>query len=124
MAQVRITERNGTELTIEARSGQPFRETLPDSNPGLQGHCGGPFSCCTLQASLAAPWANQLPPQSEEEQMMPERLRDLGGVRPTLRLALQGPPADCLSRTAVLHAPGNVSRFASSVVAPLKLATE
>lgn len=105
MAQVRITERNGTERTIEASSGQPLMEALRDANTGIQGTCGGACSCGTCHVYIAAAWANQLPPKSEDEQMMLEALGDLVELRPTSRLACQVPLTDALSGIEVIIAP-------------------
>lgn len=105
MAQIRITERNGNERTIEADSGQPLMEALRDANTGIQGTCGGACSCGTCHVYIGAAWAAQLPAKSEDEQMMLEALGDLVELRPTSRLACQVPLTDALSGIEVIIAP-------------------
>ena len=105
MAQIRITERNGTERTIEANSGQPLMEALRDANTGIQGTCGGACSCGTCHVYIGAAWAAQLAAKSEDEQLMLDALGDLVELRPTSRLACQVPLTDALSGIDVIIAP-------------------
>lgn len=105
MAEVRITERNGSERTIQVSTGQPLMEALRDANTGIQGTCGGACSCGTCHVYIGAAWADKLPPKSEDEQMMLDALGDLVELRPTSRLACQVPLTEALSGMDVVIAP-------------------
>lgn len=89
MAQVRVTDRDGGEHTIDAPNGDPLMETLRDGDMGVEGTCGGECSCGTCHVYVDEAWLDRLPPKSEDEEMMLEAIGDLVELRPNSRLACQ-----------------------------------
>ena len=105
MTQIRITDRDGTERTIDADSGQPLMEALRDANTGIQGTCGGACSCGTCHVYIGKAWAAKLSAKTEDEQMMLDALADLVAVTPESRLACQIQLTDDLTGIDVKIAP-------------------
>ncbi|MDR3417641.1 MAG: 2Fe-2S iron-sulfur cluster-binding protein [Nevskia sp.] len=89
MAEVRVTNRDGSGLALDAAEGRPLMEALRDAPTGVEGTCGGECACGTCHVYIDAPWAAKLPPRSEDEQMMLEAIGELVEVRPTSRLSCQ-----------------------------------
>jgi 2Fe-2S ferredoxin len=89
MAEVRVTGRDGAELTLDATDGRPLMEALRDANLGVEGTCGGACACGTCHVYVDPAWAVRLAPKSEDEQMMLDAIGDLVEVRPTSRLSCQ-----------------------------------
>lgn len=105
MAEIRVTDRNGGERTLNADSGRPLMEALRDADFNLQGTCGGAMSCGTCHVYIKQSWNEKLPPRSEDEQMMLEAIGDLVEVRPTSRLSCQVEISDALNGIEVEIAP-------------------
>lgn len=105
MAKIRITDRNGTERTIDASSDQPLMEALRDANTGIQGTCGGACSCGTCHVYIGTAWAAKLAAKSEDEQMMLDAIGELVEIKPNSRLSCQVTLNDALSGIEVVIAP-------------------
>ncbi len=98
MAEVRVTPRGGgAERKLDAPNGRPLMEALRDASLDLLGTCGGQCSCGTCHVYVNPAWAEQLPPRSEDEQLMLEGIGELVEVRPNSRLSCQIPVDDELS---------------------------
>ncbi len=101
MTQVRVTDRNGAEHTIEADSNRPLMESLRDADFGVLGTCGGQCSCGTCHVYVNQAWVARLPPRGEDEQAMLEAIGELIEVRPNSRLSCQIPADEELAGLAV-----------------------
>jgi len=89
MAAVRVIGRDGAERTIEALEGCALMESLRDADTGIEGTCGGACSCGSCHIYVDAAWADQLPPKTEDEQMMLDAIGDLVPLKPGSRLSCQ-----------------------------------
>lgn len=89
MAEVRVTTRDGKQLTLEAPAGRPLMEALRDADTGVQGICGGMCSCGTCHVYVTAAWQDKLMPKGPDEEMMLEGIGELVEVRPDSRLSCQ-----------------------------------
>ena len=70
MPQVRLTRRDGTTDTVEAKVGRSLMLNI--RKPGeIQAICGGCASCGTCHVYVAPDWLERLPPiQAEEETIL------------------------------------------------------
>lgn len=90
MVAITVTERGGsTPRTLEAAVGMPLMEVLRDEGAGVIGTCGGACACGTCHVYIGKAWLNQIPPKTDDEQMMLEAIADLVTVREDSRLSCQ-----------------------------------
>jgi 2Fe-2S ferredoxin len=89
MPEVRVTTREGAQVTVDAPAGRPLMEALRDGNTGVQGICGGMCSCGTCHVYVAATWQGKLPAKGPDEEAMLEGIGELIEVRPSSRLSCQ-----------------------------------
>jgi 2Fe-2S ferredoxin len=101
MLEVRATDRDGAERTLQAQPGRPLMEVLREANMDVEGTCGGACACGTCHVYVAQSWAERLPPRGEDEQMMLEAIGELVEVRPVSRLSCQIRLSEELSGIAV-----------------------
>jgi ferredoxin, 2Fe-2S len=87
MTQVKVTNRDGSSLTIDAEDERPLMESL--RAVGVEGTCGGECSCGTCHVYVAVEWAERLPTQQTDERDMLGAIAELVEVRPNSRLSCQ-----------------------------------
>ncbi len=103
MSEIIVTDRDGGEHRVQARSGVSLMETLREFDYGVAAICGGMCSCATCHVYVAAPWLAQLPPMQGDEK---EILQELESYRPQgSRLSCQIPFEESLAGLELEIAP-------------------
>ncbi|MFN6979844.1 MAG: 2Fe-2S iron-sulfur cluster-binding protein [Gemmobacter sp.] len=103
MPTIHATDRNGTTIAIEARTGESLMETLRDrGGMDVAAICGGLCSCATCHVHVDPAWIDRLPPQAPEEY---ELVEFSAHYRSTSRLSCQIPVTDMLDGLRVTLAP-------------------
>ncbi len=103
MAEIIVTDRDGGEHRVEARTGVSLMETLRGFDWGVAAICGGMCSCATCHVYVAEPWLDRLPAQQGDEK---EILQELNSYRPRgSRLSCQIPFEEALAGIEVEIAP-------------------
>lgn len=86
MPVLRVVNRDGVELEVNAPLSGVLMEPLRDMDDGVTAICGGMCSCATCHVYVDAAWQARLPaPMSDETDM----LKDLVSYRPNSRLSCQ-----------------------------------
>ncbi|GIK34569.1 MAG: ferredoxin [Gammaproteobacteria bacterium] len=67
MAKIKVTDREGRKLEIEAKEGLTLMEPLRDVADGLEALCGGMCSCSTCHIFVEPGWAAKLPAAKDDE---------------------------------------------------------
>lgn len=94
MPTITFIDPAGRRHTVEAPVGKTLMQVAVDHQmPGVAGDCGGCCSCATCHAYVPSPWAEQLAPPEEDEDMMLEGVVDR---RPSSRLTCQIAIVDAL----------------------------
>ena len=94
MAKITYIENDGTEHTIEAKSGQSVMEGAVKNNiPGIDADCGGACACATCHVYVDDAWAEKTGKASVMEESMLDFANDL---QPTSRLSCQIIVSDAL----------------------------
>ena len=103
MPRLRVIDRDGVELELNAPAGTSLMEPLRDMDDGVTAICGGMCSCATCHVYVDESWVPKLPaPMSDETDM----LRDLSSYRAnTSRLSCQIQLVDALDGLRVAIAP-------------------
>ena len=87
MANITYIEHNGTEHTIEVKTGQSVMEGAVKHNiPGIDADCGGACACATCHVYVDAAWTDKTGTKSAMEESM---LDFAEGVEPNSRLSCQ-----------------------------------
>ncbi|HEY7808853.1 MAG TPA: 2Fe-2S iron-sulfur cluster-binding protein [Allosphingosinicella sp.] len=87
MAELTIVGRDGTERTVEARSGWSVMEIIREAGfDELLALCGGCCSCATCHVHVDPEWAGKLKPISADEDDLLDSSSDRDG---TSRLSCQ-----------------------------------
>ncbi len=86
MPSITYIKRDGSEVTLEVKSGLSVMEIGRDNNLGIEGTCGGSLSCATCHVVVDEAWLERTgKPSIDEEDML-----DLAfNVEPTSRLGCQ-----------------------------------
>ena len=101
MPQIRLTRRDGTTETIDARTGRSLMLNI--RKPGqIQAICGGCASCGTCHVYVAEDWAVRLPPIKPEEETI---LAFSDWRQPNSRLSCQIKVTEDLDGLSVTVAP-------------------
>jgi 2Fe-2S ferredoxin len=86
MPVLRVVNRDGVELEVNAPLSGVLMEPLRDMDDGVTAICGGMCSCATCHVYVDEAWQGKLPaPMSDETDM----LKDLVSYRPNSRLSCQ-----------------------------------
>ena len=103
MPMLRVVNRDGVELQVQAPDEGVLMEPLRDMDDGVTAICGGMCSCATCHVYVDEAWVAKLPkPMSDETDM----IRDLVSYRPeTSRLSCQIPLSAALAGLRVTIAP-------------------
>src|SRR5690606_17977827 len=79
-----VTNRQGRELTVDARVGFSVMENIRDLPASVEAVCGGLCACATCHVLVDPEWASVLPPRSYEERLMLEDLPSFDPARSRL----------------------------------------
>ena len=86
MPRIILIDREGKELTAEAKVGDSVLEFAHNNNYDIEGVCEGCMACSTCHVIIDPNWYSKLPPPSEDE----EDMLDLTfGLTRTSRLGCQ-----------------------------------
>jgi 2Fe-2S ferredoxin len=87
MAKITFIQPNGTEQTIDIKTGQTVMEGAVKHNiRGIDADCGGACACATCHVYVDASWFARLEPRSTMEAATIEFAED---IEPTSRLSCQ-----------------------------------
>jgi len=99
---LRVVNRNGVEVEVQASAGSSLMEPLRDIEDGVAAICGGMCSCATCHVYIDESWVGKLPAAHSDETDM---LQDLTSRRPNSRLSCQVTLADALDGLKATIAP-------------------
>ena len=104
MAEVRFIHPNGSEETVELRTGDSvMMVAVRNGVPGVDGECGGCLDCATCHVYVEEAQFEQLPAPGEDER---DVLANVSAVRkPNSRLGCQVKPHGLVD-TLVVYVPG------------------
>jgi 2Fe-2S ferredoxin len=103
MPRLRVIDRDGVELELNAPAGTSLMEPLRDMDDGVTAICGGMCSCATCHVYIDEAWVPKLPAAMSDETDM---LKDLSSYRPSSsRLSCQIQLVDALDGLRVAIAP-------------------
>jgi len=73
MPEIYVTDRNGTEIAVDATNGFTLMEAIRDEgNFELAAICGGMMSCSTCHVYVDQSWREKMPPLSRDERELLE----------------------------------------------------
>ena len=99
MANITYIEHNGTEHTIEVKTGQSVMEGAVKHNiPGIDADCGGACACATCHVYVDPAWTEKVGGPSAMEESM---LDFAEAVQPNSRLSCQIKVTDALDGLVV-----------------------
>ena len=99
---LRVVNRNGVEVEVQASAGSSLMEPLRDIEDGVAAICGGMCSCATCHVYIDESWVGKLPAAHSDETDM---LQDLVSRRPNSRLSCQVTLTDALDGLKATIAP-------------------
>ncbi len=104
MATIVVTQRDGERLTVQAGKGQTAMTAMRDGGIAeIEAICGGCCACATCHVYVSPDFYAQLPPISEDEQVM---LEGSEHYRPEVsRLSCQIPVPEALDGLDLTVAP-------------------
>lgn len=71
MVAVTFTQPDGSQQTVEAKTGTSLMEAAVDNDiAGIVAECGGACSCATCHVYVDAAWVEKLPPPDAQEDGM------------------------------------------------------
>ena len=99
MAKITYIEHDGTEHTVDVKTGLSVMEGAIKNNiPGIDADCGGACACATCHVYVDEAWASK----TGEKSAMEESMLDFAeGVEPNSRLACQIKMSDALDGLVV-----------------------
>jgi ferredoxin, 2Fe-2S len=101
MVRIRVTDRSGATLLLEARVGEPVMHSLR-AEAGVEATCGGSASCGTCHVYVEGGWIGRLPDADANERSLLDGLLD---VRPTSRISCQIVVVQSMEGLALVVAP-------------------
>jgi 2Fe-2S ferredoxin len=84
--RILVTDQSGAEHELEGLDGWRTMEVIRDWGLNIKAECGGACSCATCHVYVDAPWFEQLPPPSDDEE---DLLYSTLDKKPTSRLSCQ-----------------------------------
>lgn len=105
MPKIHVTQRDGSQCTVDAPTGEMLMETLRDESDSVEGICGGTCSCGTCHVYVADQWQPVVGPQNDDEAMMLEALAEFVELRPGSRLSCQVEVTDAMDGLTLEIAP-------------------
>lgn len=86
MPRITFVDRDGTEKTVDAKTGFSLMEIAVENDVDIEAACEGSLACATCHLVLDPDWYEKLGPPSEDE----EDMLDLAfGLTKTSRLSCQ-----------------------------------
>ncbi|MEQ9487722.1 MAG: ferredoxin family 2Fe-2S iron-sulfur cluster binding protein [Alphaproteobacteria bacterium] len=86
MPKITFVDRDGTEKTVDAKTGFSLMEIAVENDVDIEAACEGSLACATCHLVLDPDWYEKLGPPSEDE----EDMLDLAfGLTKTSRLSCQ-----------------------------------
>jgi len=70
MVKLKVTDRAGRTVEINAEPGMSTMENIRDLDASVDAICGGMCACATCHIYVEPEWQERLPPRSYEELMM------------------------------------------------------
>ena len=67
MAQIHVTERDGSVKTLEGKSGAKVMEIIRDAGLDIEAACGGCAACATCHVYVDSEWTDKINAANEEE---------------------------------------------------------
>ncbi len=93
MTKIKVTDREGNKLEVEAKDGHSLMEPLRDIENGFEALCGGLCSCSTCHVFVEPDWAAKLPPPKDDEQELVESAENYRPGQSRLACQLRASPA-------------------------------
>ncbi len=87
MVKLVVTDKDGREVTVDARAGVSIMENIRTLPSSVEAICGGMCACATCHVYVDPAWVGTLPRRSYEEQSMLQDHASFDGERS--RLACQ-----------------------------------
>lgn len=84
MVKLAVTDKDGRDVEVDARSGWSLMESLRTLPRGVEAVCGGLCSCATCHVFIDADWMRRLPPRRVEERRLLESTRAFDAARSRL----------------------------------------
>ena len=104
MVQIRVTQRDETEMVVDAPIGQSLMQGLRDRGVSdIAGICGGYCLCGTCHVYVDADFLDRLPPRTEDEELLLDGILNTKG---NSRLTCQIECVDALDGMHIIVAPG------------------
>lgn len=86
MISIKVTDLDGAEHEVEARTDEALMELLREQDWGVAALCGGMCSCATCHVFVDDNWLDSFPAKQSDEE---ELLEVLDHVQPNSRLSCQ-----------------------------------
>ena len=102
MPSITVVDRDGSEQTLEAKTGHKVMEIIRDAGMNIEAACGGCCACATCHVYIDGAWFGKLPGADEEELDMLDLAMD---VQDTSRLACELEMSDELDGLRIELAP-------------------
>lgn len=102
MPLLRVVDRDGKEVELQAHAGGVLMEPLRDMEEGVSAICGGMCSCATCHVYVDPDWVDRLPAAMSDETDM---INDLVNKRENSRLSCQVQLSDALDGLKITLAP-------------------
>ena len=102
MPSIIVVDRDGSEQTLEAKSGHKVMEIIRDAGMNIEAACGGCCACPTCHVYVDGEWLGKLAAADEEETDMLDLAMD---VKDISRLSCQLEMSDELDGLRVELAP-------------------
>jgi len=104
MPQISVTDQDGKNHQLEAKSGTAVMEPLRDADL-IEATCGGAASCGTCHIYLRGDWPQNSGERTEDEGYMLEGLEDFVEIREGSRLSCQVKVTDAHENVKIEIAP-------------------
>ena len=77
MGQIKITDLDGKQRSVNAEAGVSLMELMYDDNVPIKAACFGCCSCSTCHVYIDEAWVAKIPPASAEEEDILDMVQDL-----------------------------------------------
>jgi 2Fe-2S ferredoxin len=89
MVKLVVTDKDGRDVEIDARSGLSVMENIRALPRSVEAVCGGLCSCATCHVLIDTAWVERLPARRYEERVMLRNLRSFDARRSRLSCQLK-----------------------------------
>lgn len=84
MVKLVVTDKDGRDVEVDARSGQSIMENIRSLPRSVEAVCGGMCACATCHVHVAPEWIGRLPGRRYEERVMLTTSRSFDAERSRL----------------------------------------